>query len=79
MGQKKFTVDTLNKITTDLAGKVVEFIKNCVEGPRGYRIGQTNIQARFLTLTYNRSPALGSPALICHTKLTMAAALALVE
>ena len=28
MGQKKFTVDTLNKITRDLAGKVVEFIKN---------------------------------------------------
>ena len=34
-----------------LAGKVVEFIKNCVEEPRGYRIGQTNIQARFLTST----------------------------
>ena len=28
LGQKKFTVDTLNKITRDLAGKVVEFIKN---------------------------------------------------
>ena len=36
-------MDTLNKITRDLAGKVVEFIKNCVEGPRGYRIGLINI------------------------------------
>ena len=26
-----------------LAGKVVEFIKNCVEGPRGYRIGLSNV------------------------------------
>ena len=44
-------MDTVKAITRDLAGKVVEFIKNCVEGPRGYRIGQTNIQARFLTST----------------------------
>ena len=63
-------------LRTDVARLEEELVLKWETGTPEVRVILT---ARFLTLTYTRSPALGSPALICHSKLTLTAALALEE